>query len=151
MVSGVQRFLGFAESAKWLNRGRLVTVDREGSPDRRIRPEAAPAPGLPPFLPDHPAQRGGNIATERNHFDFDINSAITLLKPGETVQAPNQACSAIFRQNVLRGSVVIGDLPKTALDSDYEASYIRVDEHRCYSISDTTRIQWHRPITAKRK
>jgi hypothetical protein len=30
---------------------------------------------------------------------------------------------------------------KTAIDSDYEASYVRVDEHRWYSVTDTTRIQ----------
>lgn len=30
---------------------------------------------------------------------------------------------------------------RTALDSDYETSYIRVDAHRWYSISDATRIQ----------
>ncbi len=32
-------------------------------------------------------------------------------------------------------------LARTALDSDYRASYVRVDEHRWYSISDTTRVQ----------
>jgi hypothetical protein len=30
---------------------------------------------------------------------------------------------------------------KTALDSDYQASYFRVDDHRLYSISKSTRIQ----------
>ena len=30
---------------------------------------------------------------------------------------------------------------KTALDSDYQSTYTRVDEHRWYSISDATRIQ----------
>jgi hypothetical protein len=30
---------------------------------------------------------------------------------------------------------------KTALDSDYESSYVRVDERRYYSVSDATRIQ----------
>jgi len=32
-------------------------------------------------------------------------------------------------------------LAKTALDSDYRSSYVRVDGHRWYSISDATRIQ----------
>jgi hypothetical protein len=30
---------------------------------------------------------------------------------------------------------------KTALDSDYEASYVRVDDHRLYTVSQTTRIR----------
>jgi hypothetical protein len=30
---------------------------------------------------------------------------------------------------------------KAALDSDYESSYVRVDSHRWYSISETTRVQ----------
>jgi hypothetical protein len=29
----------------------------------------------------------------------------------------------------------------TALEADYEASHVRVDEHRCYSVTDATRIQ----------
>jgi hypothetical protein len=30
---------------------------------------------------------------------------------------------------------------RTALDSEYEVSYVRVDDHRCYSISEARRIQ----------
>ena len=30
---------------------------------------------------------------------------------------------------------------KTALDSDYRTTYTQVNEHSCYSISDSTRIQ----------
>ena len=32
-------------------------------------------------------------------------------------------------------------IAKTALDTDVEATYFKVDEHRCYSISNTVRIQ----------
>ncbi len=42
-----------------------------------------------------------------------------------------------FSMVILNRSV----LSRTALDSDYRCSYVRVDEHRWYSISDTTRIR----------
>jgi hypothetical protein len=42
-----------------------------------------------------------------------------------------------FSMVILNRSV----LSRTALESDYRCSYVRVDEHRWYSISDTTRIR----------
>ena len=61
-----------------------------------------------------------------------------------------------FRPNVIDSKPIVRDksddrfsmvlmnrtfFKKIALDSDYQASYIRVDEHRMYSISRTTRIR----------
>jgi hypothetical protein len=61
-----------------------------------------------------------------------------------------------FRPNVIDSKTILTDesgdrfsmvlmnrtfFKKIALDSDYQASYIRVDEHRMYSISHTTRIR----------
>jgi hypothetical protein len=62
-----------------------------------------------------------------------------LYKPGviESISHGTDGAKDLFSMRLANRSVVA----KTALDTDCEASYFRVDEHRWYGVSNTTHIQ----------
>lgn len=62
-----------------------------------------------------------------------------IYRPGviDSISHAPDGARDLFSMRLVNRSVV----SKTALDTDCAASYFRVDEHRLYSVSDTTHIQ----------
>jgi hypothetical protein len=62
-----------------------------------------------------------------------------IYKPGvlDSISHGTDGAKDLFSMRLVNKSVVA----KTALDTDCETSYFRVDDHRLYSISNTTHIQ----------
>ena len=62
-----------------------------------------------------------------------------IYQPGviDSISHGTDGVKDLFSMRLVNKSVVA----KTALDTDCEASYFRVDEHRWYSVSNTTHIQ----------
>lgn len=62
-----------------------------------------------------------------------------LYRPGviESISHGTNGAKDLFSMRLMNKSVIA----KTALDTDCEASYFRVDDHRWYGVSNTTHIQ----------
>jgi hypothetical protein len=74
------------------------------------------------------------LATVRDyeHYKDFYHPAVMDSKVGENAEAKDRFSIVLVNKPIIS---------KTAFDGDYESSYVRVDESRWYSISETTRMQ----------
>jgi len=58
---------------------------------------------------DEPAERAGYVASECDHFQLNINAAVTLLVAGDGTETPNQAVAFAGREFVFVRLAVVAD------------------------------------------
>lgn len=128
----------------------FLTIDQDEERAAEVRggqPYIAPAEGQNPkrvpgglihdwmgvaFIPD--ANINEVLSTVRHYEEYKkFYHPVVIASKGVAASSLDDHFSMVLMNKSL--------ISKTALDSDYESSYVRVDRRRWYSISQTTRIQ----------